>query len=76
MTQKDDLQEILKKEPKFQTARELANILLRGMAERESKIEHILKVTNTKWYECPKHGKRVGFFYICDECSRLMEVER
>lgn len=71
MTINDELTEFLKKEPEFQTSRELANIILKHFNQtgREDRIEQILECANLKWFNCPEHGKRVGYFYICDICS-------
>ena len=71
----DDLKAFFDKEPQFQTARELANILLRhfSQVEEDKHIDAFLEMANTKWFECPEHGQRVGYFYLCDLCSASIQ---
>ena len=73
----DDLKAFFEKEPQFQTARELANILLRHFNKteqtrrlKEEDINETLERIDIKWYSCPIHGKRVGCFYLCDACHK------
>jgi hypothetical protein len=40
--------------------------------QEEDRIKRILEKARIPYFICPKHGRRIGYFYSCDECNRIL----